>query len=61
MEGTLVSVARDGCTITASGPFPNLMQLLEAWAAKANTELAKTPDQLVREISSPPRPDLSDR
>ena len=47
VEGTLLSVARDGCFLIESGPFATLRQLLEKWAAKANEELAKTPDQLI--------------
>mmetsp|Transcript_13256 Transcript_13256/g.37810 ORF Transcript_13256/g.37810 Transcript_13256/m.37810 type:complete len:351 (-) Transcript_13256:656-1708(-) len=46
VEGTMVSVARDCCDLSAEGPFATLKDLLDAWTAKAKAELAKTPDQL---------------
>ena len=48
VEGTLLSVSRDACLgLKEEGPFMTLKDLLKAWAERANTELAKTPDQLV--------------
>ena len=47
VEGTMVSVARDCCDLSAEGPFATLKDLLDAWNAKAQIELAKTPDALI--------------
>jgi hypothetical protein len=48
VEGTLLSTSRD-CCIGMAKPSPpeTLLELLKKWHEKAETELAKTPDQLV--------------
>lgn len=51
VEGTLLSVCRDACRLLEQNrkdkSFANLHELLEAWNTHAQTELAKTPNQLV--------------
>ncbi len=48
VEGTLLSVCRDACTgLEKDGSFTTLKDLLKAWNTRAQTELAKTPEQLV--------------
>jgi dihydroxyacetone kinase-like predicted kinase len=48
VEGTLISVSRDACCgLKKMGSFDTLNHLIQAWEARAQAELAKTPDQLV--------------
>jgi hypothetical protein len=48
VEGTLLSVSRDACHgLKEDGSFATLKDLLEAWNTRAQTELAKTPEQLI--------------
>ena len=48
VEGTLLSVSRDACYGLNQEPtFSTLNDLLEAWSKRAQTELARTPEQLV--------------
>ena len=46
MEGTIVSVARDGCCVDDRS-YASLRALLDAWMLKCSDALARTPDQLI--------------
>ena len=56
IDGTLISVARDACGSLAASPAASegdLRALMRAWSEACQTELAKTPDQLVDPKSGP--------
>lgn len=46
-EGTLMSVARECCKSLPSSKHATLAEMLSSWLAAAESELAKTPEQLV--------------
>jgi dihydroxyacetone kinase-like predicted kinase len=48
VKGTLISVSQVACCgLKEMGTFDTLNDLIQAWEARAQAELAKTPDQLV--------------